>query len=211
MRRCRRSAILGTHGRRRAKKRATYQDVLDAPPNHTAQILLGTLHVTPHRPVTHAVAASALGAELLGTFGRKRGGIGGWVLLDELELHLGDEPDVVVPDIAGWRRERMPTPPNTAAVTLPPDWICEVLSPRTEKIDRGDKTDIYAREGVRHAWLVEPVKKYLEVFRLESGRWVRVAFHSGDAVVNAEPFEALALELDLLWTDDVPDAADRDA
>lgn len=189
-----------------AKKRATYQDVLDAPPHHTAQILFGTLHVMPRPRARHAAAASALGGELTGTFGRKRGGIGGWILLDEPELHLGNEPDVVVPDLAGWRRERMPVVPDVAAFTLAPDWICEVLSPRTEKIDRGDKMDIYAREGVRHAWLVEPRRRYLEVFRLETvsgvARWLRIGLHAGDAVVHAEPFEALGLELDLLWTDD---------
>lgn len=185
-----------------AKKRATYDDVLAAPPNHTAQILFGALHIHPRSGSRHAVAASAIGGEISTAFGRKRGGFGGWIVLDEPELHLGPEPDVVVPDLAGWRRERMPTIPDVAAFTLAPDWVCEVLSRRTEKIDRGDKMEIYAREGVRHAWLVEPEKKYLEVFRLEGAKWLRVAFHSGDAVVNAEPFDALALELDLLWTDD---------
>ncbi|MFO0619408.1 MAG: Uma2 family endonuclease [Polyangiaceae bacterium] len=189
-----------------AKKRATYQDVLDAPPHHTAQILFGTLHVMPRPRARHAVATAALGAELGAAFGRKRRAPGGWVLLDEPELHLGDDPDVVVPDLAGWRRERMPEVPDVAAFTLAPDWICEVLSPGTERIDRGEKMDIFAREGVRHAWLVEPRRKYLEVFRLEVSagvaRWLRIALHAGDAVVHAEPFEELALQLDLLWTDE---------
>lgn len=118
-------------------------------------------------------------------------------MLNEPELHFG--ADVLVPDIAGWRRERMPTVPATAHLTLAPDWLCEVLSPATEKIDRVKKLAIYAREGVGHVWLVSPALETLEVLRLESQRWSLLAEHEGQARVRAEPFHAIELELGALW------------
>ena len=108
-------------------------------------------------------------------------------------------PDVVVPDIAGWRRERMPTIPSVAYFTLAPDWLCEVLSPSTKAIDRRKKLPIYAREGVGHVWLVDPLLQTLEVLRLESERWSLVAAHEADAKVRAEPFDAIELALRALW------------
>jgi hypothetical protein len=106
---------------------ATYQDVLDAPEHMVAEIIRGALHLHPRPALPHARAASALGGELYGPFDGKRHGPGGWWILDEPELHLG--PDVLVPDLAGWRRERMPAVPNLPWLDLAPDWACEVLSP----------------------------------------------------------------------------------
>jgi Uma2 family endonuclease len=126
-----------------------------------------------------------------------RGGPGGWWLLYEPELHLAE--DTVVPDVAGWRRARMPKPPSEIAFTLAPDWVCEVVSPSTERIDRASKLGIYAREGVHHAWLVNPIARTLEVFRLEAGRWVLIGTHADDALVRAEPFEAVEMDLLHLW------------
>lgn len=163
-----------------------------------AEVLFGVLHTHPRPAARHARASSRLGGELDGPFDRGRGGPGGWILLDEPELHL--QSDIVVPDLAGWRRERMPTFPYDAAFfTLAPDWICEVLSPSTSKIDRGDKLEIYAREEVRHAWLLDPADRTLEVLRLESGRWTRLAFHKDDATLRGEPFDAIELSLSSLW------------
>ncbi|MBK6465320.1 MAG: Uma2 family endonuclease [Myxococcales bacterium] len=181
-----------------ARRRATYEDVLAAPEHVVAEVVDGVLRTQPRPAARHARAASSLGGELAGPFDRGRGGPGGWVLLDEPELHLG--ADILVPDLAGWRRERMPVFPYDAAFfTLAPDWICEVLSPSTAKLDRGAKLTIYARESVRHAWLVDPIDKTLEVLRIESGRWSRVAFFEDTAVVRAEPFDAIELELGSLW------------
>lgn len=116
----------------------------------------------------------------------------------EPELHLG--ADVVVPDIAGWRRERMARVPNVAHFALVPDWLCEVLSPSTESIDRRKKLPIYAREGVGHVWFLDPLTQTLEVLRLESQqRWLPLAKHVADANVRAEPFDAIELELRRLW------------
>jgi len=104
-----------------------------------------------------------------------------------------------VPDIAGWRRERLPAIPNVAYLTLAPDWICEVVSPSTESIDRGKKLRIYAREGVAHAWLVDPLRQSLEVLALESGCLVELEQHRGAVTVRARPFDAIELELGALW------------
>jgi len=183
-----------------AKRRATYDDVLTAPERVIAEVVDGVLHTQPRPAIPHARASSELGALLSGPFDRGKGGPGGWVLLDEPELHLGAEPDIVVPDLAGWRRERMPKLPMDAAfLVLAPDWLCEVVSPSTQAFDRRDKMNLYAREGVRHAWLVDPLTQLLEVWHLEHGRWVRLGTWRGDARVRAEPFEGLELELGALW------------
>jgi Uma2 family endonuclease len=127
----------------------------NAPETVVAEIIDGALSLTPRPRLRHARSASALGGELQGPFDRGRGGPGGWIILHEPELHLGPRPDVVVPDLAGWRRERVPVDfMEDAAATLAPDWCCEVLSPSTEEVDRGRKLDIYRREGVGHVWLV---------------------------------------------------------
>jgi Uma2 family endonuclease len=120
------------------------------------------------RPASlHARAASSLGGELYGPFDRGRGGPGGWIILDEPELHL--HGDMLVPDLAGWRRERMPELPDASAFELAPDWVFEVLSPSTAATDRAEKMPIYAREQVGQLWLVDPIAKTLEACHFESG------------------------------------------
>ena len=137
-----------------------------------------------------------------GPFDRGRSGPGGWRILSEPELHLG--ADILVPDVAGWRRERMPRLPEEAYFPLAPNWICEVVSPSTARMDRVKKLPIYAREGVSHAWLIDPIARTLEVLRLEGGRWMILSTWSGLTVVRAEPFDAIDLDLSLLW-EDVPE------
>lgn len=184
---------------RPAHKRATYEDVLAAPAHQVAEVLNGVLHTHPRPRLRHARASSILGEELGPAFGRGRGGPGGWLILDEPELHLGSEPDILVPDLAGWRRTRMPEMPDEPYATLAPDWVCEVLSESTEAVDRSEKLPIYAREKVEHAWLVDPVIKTLEVLRLAGDGWRIVGTWSGDARERAEPFDAIELELGALW------------
>jgi Uma2 family endonuclease len=179
------------------KKDATYADLCAVPENFVAEILGGELYATPRPASPHALVAMALSVKLGGPFHFGENGPGGWWLLNEPELHFG--ADVLVPDIAGWRRERMPTVPAVAHFTLAPDWLCEVLSPSTEGIDRQKKLAIYAREGVRHVWLVNPLLQTLEVWRLESERWSLVVAHEGNALVRAEPFDAVELPLAALW------------
>jgi Uma2 family endonuclease len=182
-----------------APKRATYQDVLDAPPGVIAEVIAGVLRTQPRPAARHATAASVLGEELGPPFPRGRGGPGGWVILDEPELHLGSEPDIVVPDLAGWWRQRMPEVPDAAFLTLAPDWVCEVLSPSTAAVDRAEKMPVYAREHVRHLWLVDPTAKTLEVFRLEGTSYLLAHVWRDETRVRAEPFDAIELELGLLW------------
>jgi Uma2 family endonuclease len=180
-----------------AKRRATYEDLCAVPEHMVAEIIHGQLVTHPRPASPHARASSILGSELIGPFDRGRGGPGGWVILDEPELHLGDH--VLVPDLAGWRRQRMPAMPDTPAFDLVPDWICEILSPATTATDRADKMPIYAGFGVPQVWLVDPLAQILEVYRLEGPRYSVLATWRGDAVVRADPFDAIELELSALW------------
>jgi Uma2 family endonuclease len=169
-----------------------------APSERVAEILDGDLHTSPRPHLRHARAASRLGGAL-DPFDRDVGGPGGWVILDEPELHLSPRPDKIVPDLAGWRRARMPELPDDAAVRLAPDWVCEVLSEHTEAVDRGAKLRIYRREKVGHAWLVSPALRTLEVYRLQAGNWVLVETFEGNARIRAESFDAIELDLGTLW------------
>ncbi|WP_437948086.1 Uma2 family endonuclease [Sorangium sp. So ce296] len=186
-------------------RRATYADLEAVPPNNVAELVRGTLHVFPRPAPRHARASSRLGGKLSGPFDLGEGGPGGWHILDEPELHFSDpnapgEIDALVPDLAGWRVERMPELPQTAYFELAPDWICEVLRPSTEGVDRDEKMPIYAREGVRHAWLVDPIARTLEVYVLgEDRRWGPAMVHRDAARVRVEPFDASELDLSVLW------------
>jgi Uma2 family endonuclease len=171
----------------------------NAPEHVNVEIIDGELFTMPRPGAPHASAATDLVVELGPPFTRGRGGPGGWVLLVEPELHLNTKPDIVDPDLAGWRRERMPVIPDTAAITLAPDWVCEILSEGTEAHDRGRKMRVYRRAGVAHYWLVDPRIHLLEVYRLEGGRYTLVDTWEGDAKVRAEPFDAFELDLALLW------------
>ena len=179
------------------KRRATYDDLRAVPAYNVAEIVDGELHASPRPASRHALATSRLGSDLGAPFDRGRGGPGGWWVLDEPELHFGE--DVLVPDLAGWRRERMPEFPDTAAFTLAPDWVCEVVSPGTERLDRAKKMPVYAREGVSHLWIVNPLARTLEVYRLAESRWLLLGTYEGSVRVRAEPFDAVELELGPLW------------
>ena len=180
------------------KTGATYDDLVAVPEHYVAEILDGDLYASPWPSLPHARAATVLSVKLGNPFDLGRNGPGGWFLLWRPELHFGD--DVLVPDLAGWRRGRLPSVPNEAYLTLAPDWVCEVVSPATESIDRGKKLRIYAREGVAHAWLVDPLRQSLEVLTLESGGLELIAGHHGDSNVRARPFDAIELELRALWS-----------
>lgn len=172
---------------------ATYQDILDAPPNKVAELLAGELHLSPRPASRHGRASSRLGAAL-DPFDDGLGpdDPGGWVILDEPELHLG--PDVLVPDLAGWRRERMPELPDTPAFTLAPDWVCEVASPSTQRTDRLLKMPIYLRAGVPWLWIVDPLTELVEVYEGDGARWVVAATAVGAGAVRLPPFDALELD-----------------
>ena len=182
------------------EKRATYQDVLDAPPNMVAEVLGGALYTHPRPAVPHARASSRLGVRLGAPFDSDRGGSsgpGGWWLIDEPELHLGE--DIVVPDLAGWRRKNMPELPDAAYFLQAPDWAGEVLSPSTRALNEGPKQAIYAREGVAHLWFVDPDTRSLAAFALRGGRYNLIAKRSGDDPVSLPPFDAIEFNLADLW------------
>ena len=183
-----------------AKRRATYEDLRKVPDHMVAELIDGELIASPRPAAPHALAASMIGFTLIGPFGGPAGTAGapgGWWILDEPELHFGE--DVLVPDLAGWKRERMPAVPDVAAFELSPDWACEVVSPSTGALDRGRKMQVYAREHVGHLWLVDPIHRTLEVFRLEDGRWVVVDTHAGAGPVHAEPFAAVGIDMGRWW------------
>jgi Uma2 family endonuclease len=184
------------------RKPATYEDLLKLPDDKIGEIVDGELYASPRPSVPHVLAHSALNSELGAPFHFGRGGPGGWWILVEPELHLAE--DTLVPDLAGWRRERLATMPDAPAITVAPDWVCEILSPSTERLDRVRKLPAYARHGVVHAWLINPRARTLEVYRREGTSWVLVASHADDAIVRAEPFDAIELDLLRLWGEDRP-------
>lgn len=180
-----------------ALKPATYEDLCALPPNRVGEIVHGMLHSHPRPAPKHARSASALGGELFPSFDKGSGGPGGWWILIEPELHFG--PNVLVPDLAGWRRERMPALPDTAWFELAPDWVCEILSPGTARLDRVQKMPIYAQAGVSHLWLVDPALRTLESYERTGEHWTLLATYADQDAVRAAPFDAVALELGLLW------------
>lgn len=182
-----------------ARRRATYEDVLAAPEHMVAELLAGELHMQPRPAAPHAAAATAVAEELGPPFKRGRGGPGGWISLYKPELHLDE--DVLVPDLGGWRRTTLARLTNVPYFETRPDWICEVLSPSTEQIDRAVKLPIYARAGVGHAWVINPLVRTLEVLRLESGRWTNVGTYRDEQEIRAEPFDAIVFPLGVLWAD----------
>ena len=178
---------------------ASYADLLQVPEHLVAELINGQLHTSPRPAPRHTRASSRLGGELDGPFDCGRGGPGGWWILDEPELHLGT--NVLVPDLAGWRRERMPTLPETAWFEVAPDWVCEVLSPSTARLDRVEKLPLYAAHGVRHVWLIDPDLRTLEVFENRDAHWLLLATYEGNTEVAAPPFDAVPLTLGGLWVD----------
>lgn len=181
--------------------RAVYRAVLEAPPHKVAEVLDGRLYLHPRPAPPHVVVGFSLGDELVSPFQKGRGGPGGWWIVGEPEVHFGQSPheDILVPDIAGWRRRRMPALPSTAYFPLAPDWVCEILSPSTRHLDLGRKRDIYAREGVPHLWLVDPDARTLEAFALAGGAWQPLAALTGNVRVSQPPFDEISFALKDLW------------
>lgn len=178
-------------------KPATYEELLRVPNYLVAEIINGRLETHPRPAPKHALAASSLGGELVAPFQKGRDGPGGWWILDEPELHLGNH--ILVPDLAGWQRVRMPTLPETAWFEITPDWVCEILSPATARLDRADKMPIYAEFGVTHLWLIDPDLRTLEAYELRAGRWVLLGTVDNDKTVSIPPFSAIEFSLASLW------------
>ena len=180
------------------RRGATYEDLLAVPEHLVAEIIDGELVTSPRPAARHALAASSLGAELVNRFGRRGGGgPGGWLVLFEPELHIAGQ--VLVPDLAAWRRSRMPEVPDVSYFELEPDWVCEVISLSTAARDRTRKADHYAAAGVSFLWLLDPGPRTLETMALVDGTWRRSASFAGDGRVRAEPFAEVEIDLGLFW------------
>lgn len=178
---------------------ARYEDLFDLPENLVGEIINGRVVTHPRPAPKHARAYSSLGEEILGPYDKGRGGPGGWWILDEPEIHIG--ADILVPDIAGWRRERMPKLPDGAWFELAPDWVCEILSPSTARLDRREKMPLYASWGVAHLWLVDPDLRTLEAYANQDGKWLLLATLSEADPVSLPPFDAISFDLSRLWAD----------
>jgi Uma2 family endonuclease len=176
-----------------------YEQLEALPEGLVGEILDGQLHTQPRPTGIHALAAAGVGGELYGPFQRGRGGPGGWWILPEPELHFTRDTEVDVPDLAGWRRERMPRVPQEHRFEIVPDWICEILSPPTESKDRDIKMPIYASFGVHFSWLIDPVRRQVEAYGLADGGWQRIGLFSGDRPQHIAPFDATAIDLGALW------------
>lgn len=178
-------------------QKAVYEDLHSLPEGMIGQIIDGELLAVPRPSFRHSNVASGITGEIRGPFQSGRGGPGGWIILYEPEIRLGD--DLLVPDLAAWRRKRLPEPPEANYTTIPPDWVCEVLSKSTVRVDRIRKMPVYAQFGVAHCWLVDPTARTLEVFRLDAGKWVLLSVHGENDTVRAEPFHEIEIALGNLW------------
>jgi Uma2 family endonuclease len=181
----------------RVQQHATYEDLLRLPENMVGELIDGELYASPRPAGPHTNAASALGFTLGPTFQWGRGGPGGWWIFDEPELHLGR--NVLVPDLAGWRRERMPEYPTNHIFSIVPDWICEVTSPSNGRLDRLKKLPIYARGDVDYAWIVEPEQQTIESYQRQDDRWILLNTYGEEPLVRIAPFDAIEIDLSLIW------------
>ena len=180
-----------------ALKNTLFDDFMALPEHHTGEIIHNVLYSQPRPAPQHANTYSVLGYTVGAPFHGGIGGPGGWWIIDEPELHI--EGHILVPDLAGWKRERMPELPETAWFECAPDWVCEILSPSTARKDRMVKMPVYADLGVKHLWLIDPIIKTLEVYQLENQRWSLMASLSEEDKVSAVPFDAIKFCLDSLW------------
>ena len=181
------------------ERKATYADLFSIPENTTGEIIDGELIVTPKPSPRHSNASALLTATLVPPYRKGMGGPGGWMILSEVEIMLGD--NLLVPDISGWRMERFPGFPKENWISVPPDWVCEILSPDTIRLDRVRKMPIYAEYMIPYLWRLDPIAKTLEVFKLESGKWIFEQAYAEDDKVRAEPFQEIEFALGNFWID----------
>ena len=176
-----------------ARTRSLYSYIESLPEGYTGEIVDGRLHVNPRPGAKHIRINSRLGSSLETPFDEGVGGPGGWWILDEPEVHFVRDVEVSVPDIVGWRRERMPELPDDHRFEVVPDWVCEILSPSTASYDRNAKLATYARFGVIHAWIVDPKRRTVEAFANAAGAWIGAGSCAGDEPIRLPPFEAVSI------------------
>ena len=183
-----------------ARPKTLYEKLVDLPEGLNGEIIDGQLYTEPRPRAGHLIAASNLGAELIGPYSRGRGGPGGWWILDEPEIHFVHKSEVVVPDLGAWRRERLPKLPDDQPIETAPDWVCEVLSPSTRSKDRELKMPLFARYGVPHVWLIDPTIYTLETYELHDRQLVLTGTFGPTSSAAQPPFDAVRFRLADLWT-----------
>ncbi len=182
-----------------ARKPSLYDQLMALPEGLTGEIINGQLRTQPRPAWPHIIAGARLGADIEGPYGRGRGGPGGWWVVFEPEVHFVLDTEITVPDLAGWRKERMPSPPEGHKIQIVPDWVCEIFSPSTKSVDREEKMPLYARYGVRFAWLVDPKTRTLEAYELAEAQWKPSSISRDDDMVSVAPFDAIVIQLGDLW------------
>ncbi len=183
------------------KSNATYADLYSIPDNMIGEIIDGELYVMPRPSPKHCNTSSSLGI-IIGYYYKMgmNGGSGKWWILDEPEIHFSDlKEDFLVPDIAGWKKERMPTLPAETYFSVPPDWICEILSPGTARHDRKKKLPKYAKFGVSYFWIIDPANRTVEILKLKNSEYVVLAVYGEDDKMQAEPFTEIIIDLKNIW------------
>lgn len=183
-----------------ARKLATYEDLCALPEGVRAEVLGGELVVMPSPRPRHNRIARSIGAFIGGPFDDDdgRGGPGGWWIVPYVDVRFSTH-DVVRPDLAGWRRERLVDPWDLRPIDVAPDWVCEILSPSNAKNDRIRKADLYVRHGVRGYWILDPDERTLEAYELREGGWLRLGGYTDGDVARVPPFDAIELELGRLF------------
>lgn len=190
------------------RKLATYADLEALPEDCRFEVLEGEIVASPSPLPRHSAAQRAAGRFLGGPFHDDdgRGGPGGWWIFIEVDVALGPH-DIVRPDLSGWRRERLPRPGQVRPLDVPPDWVCEVLSPSIAGRDRITKRRLYAQAGIPYYWLIDPELRALEALALRDGAWVELGVYDDTATPRIAPFEAIELEVGRLF---LPKEADGD-
>jgi len=181
-----------------ARRVPTLADLDALPANVKGEIIEGVLYTMTRPRGHHQHVALAVGSELRGPFDSGKGGPGGWWILPEPGIELPNTPEIA-PDVAGWKRERLPELRMDAPITVAPDWVCEILSPSTRRHDLLVKKPYYARVGVGHHWLVDIEARTVTAYRLESGRWLELGVYGDEREAAIEPFDAIRLDVASWW------------
>jgi Uma2 family endonuclease len=183
-----------------APKLATYDDLLGLQEDVRAEVIAGQILVAPSPLPRHSRAQRVLGRFVGGPYDDDdgRGGPGGWWIFIEVDVQLGSH-DIVRPDLAGWRRTRLPHPGAMRPIDVAPDWVCEVISPSAAARDRVIKRDLYARHRIPHYWLVDPEARTLEALELTGDRWVEIGAWDETASARIAPFADVELEVGRLF------------
>jgi len=182
-----------------ATQSALYRSLEALPEGLTGEILNGQIHAQSRPSLPHVMTGFMLGATLLDPFQKDIGGPDGWWIIIEPEVHFVQDIEVTVPDLAGWRHERISHLPKGHRIEIVPDWVCEILSPYTASRGREVKMPLYAHYGVQYAWLIDPTKRMLETYRLAADAWIETGRFADANQVAVLPFEAVSLDLEALW------------